>query len=61
MSVVKLSDQTGETISLLDLDGDYFPPDLQADVIKGLMKFNFRSDDVIICSYPKTGMFCCFK
>ncbi|XP_070206124.1 sulfotransferase 1B1-like [Littorina saxatilis] len=53
--IIKPEDKGGETISLLDLDGDYFPPDLQPDVIRDLMKFNFRPDDVIICSYPKTG------
>lgn len=60
MGVVRLADSAGETITLLDVDGDYFPPDLDAGVIQGLKTFNFRPDDVIVCSYPKTGKSCLY-
>ena len=55
MSVLKVTGPGGETISLLELDGEFFPPDLDVQVIKDLKAFSFRHDDVIICSYPKTG------
>ncbi|XP_046356071.1 sulfotransferase 1B1-like [Haliotis rufescens] len=55
MSIKRLADEAGDTLTLLDVDGFLFAPDLTEDVIKGLKKFPFRDDDVMVCSYPKSG------
>ncbi|XP_046569961.1 sulfotransferase 1C2-like [Haliotis rubra] len=55
MSLKKVTDGAGDTLTLQDVDGFLFSPDLLADVIKRLGQFPFRDDDIMVCSYPKSG------
>ncbi|XP_046569951.1 sulfotransferase 1A1-like isoform X1 [Haliotis rubra] len=55
MSLKHVTDEAGDSLMLLEVDGFLFAPDLSADVVKGLGQFPFRDDDVMVCSYPKSG------
>ncbi|XP_046584474.1 sulfotransferase 1C2-like [Haliotis rubra] len=56
MSLIKIPDAGGESITYLKVDGHLFARasvDSQADVIRGIRDLPVREDDVYICAYPK--------
>ncbi|XP_046584485.1 sulfotransferase 1C2-like [Haliotis rubra] len=58
MSVLKIPDGGGDSITLLEVDGYLYPnSDIEApaDVIKGIRDLPIREDDVFVCAYPKCG------
>ncbi|XP_071116099.1 sulfotransferase 1C2-like [Haliotis cracherodii] len=54
MTTVKIPDGGGSTLTLLEVDGHYYP-NSSADVIRGIRDVMIRDDDVLICAYPKSG------
>ncbi|XP_067672436.1 sulfotransferase 1B1-like [Haliotis asinina] len=54
MTTVKIPDGHGNTLTLLEVDGHYYP-NSSADVIRGIRDVTIRNDDVLICAYPKCG------
>ncbi|XP_046351458.2 sulfotransferase 1B1-like [Haliotis rufescens] len=54
MSVKKVPDAAGCTLTLLDVDGRMFPT-FPADVIRGVPNLKLRDDDILISGYPKSG------
>ncbi|XP_069116803.1 sulfotransferase 1B1-like [Argopecten irradians] len=59
MPVKKLPDDNGTTLTVVDLDGYYLPilyelKD-QEEEIRSLPNWKVRTDDVMICTYPKSG------
>ncbi|XP_067649293.1 sulfotransferase 1B1-like [Haliotis asinina] len=59
MAVVKIPDAGGNSITLVEVDGHFFPKDPTQenpiDVIKGMRDIPTREDDVFVCAYPKCG------
>ncbi|XP_046584489.1 sulfotransferase 1B1-like [Haliotis rubra] len=59
MAVVKIPDAGGDSMTLVEVDGHFFPkPPIQEnpiDVIKGIRDLPIREDDVFVCAYPKCG------
>ena len=60
MPVIKLADDSGSTLRLLDVDGYYVPT---CDVLenheqrfRSMPTWQARDDDIVICAYPKSGM-----
>lgn len=60
MPVVKISDDAGDTMNLREINGRYLPVlrtpgyDQEAE-IRGMKSWAARSDDVLVCAYPKSG------
>lgn len=54
MALVEQPDAGGNTVRLLKINNFLYPP-FSADVIEGVPDVEIRSDDVIICAYPKAG------
>ena len=60
MSLIQESDGAGKTMDLVDL-GDYrLPtfrrtPEVIKEIFQNIPSFSCRDDDIMICSYPKTG------
>ncbi|XP_046550854.1 sulfotransferase 1C2-like [Haliotis rubra] len=54
MSFVKIPDAGGETLRLLEVDGNLYPPS-SVEVVKGIPDLTIRPDDVFVCAYPKCG------
>ncbi|XP_046568571.1 sulfotransferase 1A1-like [Haliotis rubra] len=54
MSVKKVPDAEGCTLTLLEVDGLMFPT-FPADVIRGVPDLELRDDDILISGYPKAG------
>ncbi|XP_013409999.1 estrogen sulfotransferase-like isoform X2 [Lingula anatina] len=56
MTMVKMPDANGHTITMVKWQGEYFPPfpgtGSRMDKMKDLP---MRDNDVLICSYPKSG------
>jgi hypothetical protein len=60
MPVVKVPDDAGNTMTLLEVNGRYLPvlrtPDYDQEAeIRGMTSWAARSDDVLVCAYPKSG------
>ncbi|XP_076451790.1 sulfotransferase 6B1-like isoform X2 [Babylonia areolata] len=57
MPVVRVPDSAGKTLLLIEYGkGKYRgPPDLPEEVMEDIHNVPIRDDDVILCSYPKTG------
>ncbi|XP_033736239.1 sulfotransferase family cytosolic 1B member 1-like [Pecten maximus] len=59
MSIKKLPDNSGATLTVLDLDGYYLPTFLQLknheEELRSMPDWKARDDDVMICTYPKSG------
>ena len=54
MSIKKIPDKSGNTLTVLDYKGRLVPAfDIRS--IEGVATFKARPDDVIICAYPKSG------
>ena len=55
MSIKKIPDKSGNTLTVLEYEGRLVPAfDIKA--ISGYAKFQAKSDDVIVCAYPKSGL-----
>ncbi|XP_055955997.1 sulfotransferase 1C2 [Patella vulgata] len=54
MSVVYIQDAAGKKITVQDVDGRLYPS-FNPDVIRGVSSLKLRDDDVILCSFPKSG------
>ncbi|XP_050397613.1 sulfotransferase 1B1 [Patella vulgata] len=54
MSVVYIQDAAGKNITVQDVDGRLYPS-FNPDVIRGVSSLKLRDDDVILCSFPKSG------
>ena len=61
MALVEIADNGGATIKLTDL-GNYILPALQGRpaeeqqaIFLNIPKFSCLEDDIMICTYPKTG------
>lgn len=61
MEVENLTDSEGNKIQFRHYNGHVFHVDLNKDIRQKIedqfKNFKCREDDVIICSYPKTGMY----
>lgn len=60
MPVVRISDDAGDTMTLVDIDGRFFPvlrtPGYDQETeIRGMGSWEARCDDVLVCAYPKSG------
>ncbi|XP_062588049.1 sulfotransferase 1B1-like [Saccostrea cucullata] len=59
MPIVKVADDAGDMMSLLEVNGRYFPilrtPHDQEEELRNMTSWKARSDDVLICAYPKSG------
>lgn len=60
MTEVTVTDRSGKTISMLEIDGfrtSFFghTTEYEKDVYENLPNFQFRDDDVFLASYPKAG------
>lgn len=59
MPVVKVADDSGKTMTVMDIDGYYLPvirvPYDQEREIRGMTDWSARADDILICAYPKSG------
>ncbi|XP_067666469.1 sulfotransferase 1B1-like [Haliotis asinina] len=55
MSLVKFPDAGGCSLTMKDVDGRYLTPSGSPDHWYSLRTMKTRSDDVYICSYPKSG------
>lgn len=59
MPVVKVKDDQGKTMTLQEVDGFYLPvarvPYDQEEEFRGRVNWTARSDDILICAYPKSG------
>ncbi|XP_067673518.1 sulfotransferase 1B1-like [Haliotis asinina] len=55
MSLKQETDEAGYTLPLHDVDGFLCHTVISPDIIKGLRQFPFRDDDIMVCSYPKSG------
>ena len=60
MTEVTVTDRSGKTISMLEIDGfrtSFFghTTEYEKDVYENLPKFQFRQDDIFLASYPKAG------
>lgn len=54
MSIKKIPDKAGNTLTVLDYKGRLVPAfDIRS--IEGVATFKARPDDVVICAYPKSG------
>lgn len=59
MPVVRISDDAGDTMTLLDINGRFFPvlrtPGYdQVTEIRGMESWKARCNDVLVCAYPKS-------
>ncbi|KAK6177902.1 hypothetical protein SNE40_012774 [Patella caerulea] len=54
MSVVYIQDAAGKTITVHNVDGRLYPT-FNPDFIRGVSSLQLRDDDVILCSFPKSG------
>lgn len=60
MPVVRISDDAGDTMTLVDINGRFFPvlrtPGYDQETeIRGMGSWEARCDDVLVCAYPKSG------
>ena len=60
MTEVTVTDRSGKTISMLEIDGfktSFFghTTEYEKNVYENLPKFQFRQDDIFLASYPKAG------
>lgn len=59
MPAVKVADDSGKTMTVMDIDGYYLPvirvPYDQEREIRGMTDWSARADDILICAYPKSG------
>lgn len=62
MEVEKFEDEEGNTIQFRYYKGHVFHVDFNRDIQERVevkfKKFKVQKDDVLICSYPKTGEMC---
>jgi hypothetical protein len=60
MSALKVKDAGGSTIDMIDVGGfiasNYKPPSGIKKLFDNTPNFKFRDDDVMLCTYPKTGI-----
>ncbi|XP_055955681.1 sulfotransferase 1B1-like [Patella vulgata] len=61
MSVVKIPDASGKTVTLLEWEGRLYPNYKHPDIVKNVPSLKLREDDVILCSYPKSGTYWMFE
>nr|KAG5700580.1 hypothetical protein BaRGS_015376 [Batillaria attramentaria] len=54
MSKVVVPDGAGHSLRFLEVDGFRYP-DFPLESVRGVRDFEIRSDDVIVCAYPKSG------
>ncbi|KAL8565146.1 hypothetical protein ACOMHN_003933 [Nucella lapillus] len=54
MSEIRVEDGHGGCLTMLDVDG-YRYPNFPADIVRNIRHLHVRSDDVIVCAYPKSG------
>ncbi len=54
MSVVKIPDGSGYTITVREVDGHLFPT-FPTEVIRNVPHLQLRADDILISGYPKSG------
>lgn len=60
MPVVRISDDAGDTMTLLDINERFFPvlrtPGYDQETeIRGMESWEARCNDVLVCAYPKSG------
>ncbi|KAK6178083.1 hypothetical protein SNE40_012914 [Patella caerulea] len=54
MSVVKVPDASGKTITLLEWDGRLYP-EFPLEAVMNVPSFKLRDDDILLCSYATSG------
>ncbi|KAK7095855.1 sulfotransferase 1A1-like [Littorina saxatilis] len=54
MTTVKLTDKSGCSLTVIELDGKFYPA-FPVDNLKNYRTLPLTDDDVILCAYPKSG------
>ncbi|XP_059149159.1 sulfotransferase 1B1-like [Physella acuta] len=55
MPLIKVADDSGHTMQLLECNGQFGSPQFNEEAMLNIRDFPLREDDVILCSYPKSG------
>ncbi|CAG5116931.1 unnamed protein product [Candidula unifasciata] len=55
MPIEKVADENGDTLTLLFCNGMYWAPVFNEQAIENMRDLPLRTDDILLCSYPKSG------
>ncbi|XP_048245147.1 sulfotransferase 1C2-like isoform X1 [Haliotis rufescens] len=55
MPRVRVLDRSGHGLNFVDVDGRWFPGDVDEQLIRGVPDMEIRDDDVIICGWMRSG------
>ncbi|XP_046328058.1 sulfotransferase 1C2-like [Haliotis rufescens] len=50
-----VTDKSGNTLTMLDVDGVWYPDPLCAETVRNIPNVTLRDDDIILYGYPRSG------